>query len=87
MRRTPDDVLRLVTGALRLHAVSEVLDAVRRDPNWCVLETSGVSMRSLQLLYGPTGTMLDIGLLRVGTSWHGRLRVRALSASTAQLLA
>ena len=74
MRLAPDEVRRLLNGDVSPAALSVTLVAVQRDPNWRVTETAGVAMRTLSLLYGPSGDLLDVVLLRVGASWRGRVQ-------------
>lgn len=49
------------------------ISALRTDPNWHITDIGGTSVRTLRLVYSPTGALVDVVLRRTLDGWRPRL--------------
>lgn len=83
MRTSPQDILARLTDEVSGDALNAYLTTLAGDPNWRVTAGDGVTMRTLSLLYFPTGETLDVVLMRVGRVWKVRVQPGAPSSHAA----
>jgi hypothetical protein len=74
MRPSVTDVRQWFSaGAITDSLLASYLSVLENDPNWSVFDRSSGMVRSLSLLYYPTGAHLDVVLERIAGGWRPRV--------------